>query len=48
MNDVMRVSNANPNVNYRHIVTATETLPGGQVPIWAKPEDLKKTWDIGY
>ena len=48
MNDVMTVASSNPKVNYRYIVTATETLPGGALPIWVKPEDLQRTYDIGY
>ena len=48
MNDVMVVANANPEVNYRYIVTATETLPGGTIPIWVKPSDRKKTYEIGF
>lgn len=48
MNDVMTVANANPDIQYRYVMTATETLPGGTVPIWVKPSDLQKTYDIGY
>jgi hypothetical protein len=48
MNDVMNVVNRNENVNYRYIITATEELPGGTIPIWVKPEDLTKTYNIGY
>jgi len=48
MNDVMAVANANPKVQYRYVVTATEKLPGGELPIWVKPEDLQKTYEIGY
>jgi len=48
MNDVLVVANANPKVNYRYIVSATETLPGGALPIFVKPGDLKKTYDIGF
>ena len=40
MNDIMTVANANPNVHYRYVMTATETLPGGAVPIFVKPSDL--------
>jgi len=29
-------------------VTATEKLPGGLIPIFVIPDDLKKTYDIGF
>ena len=48
MNDVYIVADANPKVQFRYILTATESLPGGTIPIFVKPEDLKKTFEIGY
>lgn len=35
-------------INFRYIVTATEKLPGGLIPIFVNPDDLKKTYDIGF
>ena len=37
MNDVMPIAELNPKVNFRYIVTATETLPGGPMPIFVNP-----------
>jgi hypothetical protein len=48
MNDVMEVVKANPYVNYRYVISASEKLPGGPVPIIVKIEDIQKMYDIGY
>lgn len=48
LNDVLPMAEENPKVNFRYIVTATESLPGGAVPIFAKPSDLENTYKIGY
>ena len=48
MNDVFIVANSNPGVNFRYIMTATEELPGSSIPIFVKPTDLQRTYDIGY
>ncbi len=44
----MPIAELNPKVNFRYIVTATETLPGGIMPIFVNPGDLQKTYDIGF
>lgn len=38
----------NPLVNLRYIVTASENLPGGFLPIFVKPDDLLHEYNIGY
>ena len=48
LNDVLPMADMNPDVNFRYVVTATESLPGGAVPIFAKPSDLEDTYKIGY
>ena len=48
MNDILPVAQANPDVNFRYIVGATEPIPGSWIPIFINPDDLQKGFDIGY
>lgn len=40
MNDIMQVTKANPNVSYRYVVTASEHLPSGPIPIIVRMQDI--------
>lgn len=48
MNDVLPIVEQNPEINYRYIISPTEPLPGSAIPIWVNPQDLNKTYEIGY
>lgn len=48
MDILYRIVSQNPLVNLRHIVTASEELPGGFLPIFVKPDDLLHEYNIGY
>ena len=45
---MLPILDANPAVNLRYMISASQKLPGGFIPIFANPDDLKKTWQIGY
>ena len=48
LNDVLTVVDSFPDVKVRYVVSATETLPGSEVPIFVKQADLEKAYQIGY
>lgn len=48
MNDVFPIVEQNPDVNYRYIISPTESLPGNAIPIFVDPKDLNETYNIGY
>jgi len=48
MNDIYPFVRAFPEVNYRYIVAASETLPSSSVPIIVSQDDLEKSYSIGY
>lgn len=47
LNDILPIVDANPNINFRYLITATEALPGGWIPTY-NPSDLNKTYEIGW
>jgi len=48
MDIIFQIVTQNPLVNLRYIVTASQNLPGGFLPIFVKPDDLLKEYNIGY
>jgi len=48
MNDIYPFVRAFPEINYRYIVAASETLPSSVVPVIVSQDDLTKTYNIGY
>jgi hypothetical protein len=48
MDLLYRVVAQNPLVNLRYVVTASQELPGGFLPIFVKPDDLLHEYHIGY
>lgn len=48
MDILYRIVSQNPLVNLRYIVTASQDLPGGFLPIFVKPDDLLHEYNIGY
>ena len=48
MDIIFQIVTQNPLVTLRYIVTATQNLPGGFLPIFVKPADLLHEYNIGY